>query len=125
MLLAGDIGGTKTVLALFEESGDVLRLVHEEIFSSQAYATFDLVLAEFSGRNPLGGLCGACFGVAGVVVDGRCQMTNLPWVLEERALADGLEVPRVKLLNDLEAAAFGMLYLRPEEMFVLQPGLAR
>jgi glucokinase len=125
MLLAGDIGGTKTVLALFEESGDVLQLVHEEIFSSQDYATFDLVLAEFLGRNPQGGLCGACFGVAGVVVDGRCQTTNLPWVLEERALADGLEVPRVKLLNDLEAAALGMLYLRPEEMFVLQPGLAR
>jgi glucokinase len=124
MFLAGDIGGTKTDLALFEESGDGLRPVREEIFSSQAYATFDLILAEFSGRNPLGGLCGACFGVAGVVVDGRCQTTNLPWVLDERALADGLEVPRVKLLNDLEAAAYGMLFLRPEQVFVLQPGRA-
>ena len=59
-----------------------------------------------------------------MVVDGKCQTTNLPWVLEERALADAIKVPRVKLLNDLEAAAYGMLYLQPEEMCVLQASLA-
>ena len=124
MLLAGDIGGTKTVLAVFEPAGDGLTLVREGVYPSQGFATFDAILAEFLGgagaTKP--GLRSGCFGVAGAVVDGRCQTTNLPWVLDEWALAEAIGVPRVKLLNDLEAAAFGMLVLGPDELEVLQPG---
>jgi glucokinase len=122
MFLAGDIGGTKTLLGVFEPTDDGLKVVHEGSFPSKSYATFDAVLAEFlAGRTgPM--LRAACFGVAGTVVNGRCQLTNLPWVLAEKALADGIGVPRVKLLNDLEATAFGMLTLPASDTAVLQPG---
>jgi glucokinase len=123
MYLAGDIGGTKTVLALFDTVGDGLSLVREEIYHSQQFATFDAILAKFLGGNGQAGgkLRGGCLGVAGAIIDGRAQTTNLPWVLDERALSAAIGGARFKLLNDLEAAAFGMLFLEPHEVEVLQP----
>lgn len=122
MYLAGDIGGTKTVLALFERQGDDLIPVRESMFPSWEFSRFEQVLGAFFKERTEPALRSACFGVAGTVVDGRCQMTNLPWVLDERALAETLSVGRVKLLNDLEAMAYGMLHLRPEELVPLNPG---
>jgi glucokinase len=63
-----------------------------------------------------------CFGVAGAVIDGKSRITNLPWQLDEQVLARAIGVPRVKLLNDLEAAAYGMLHLSSAELCVLNPG---
>jgi glucokinase len=124
MYLAGDIGGTKTVLALFEPVGDGLSLVREDVYPSRGYATFDALLAEFLvAHRPVNGRIQAgCLGVAGAIIDGRALITNLPWILDERALSAALGGARVKLLNDLEAAAFGMLFLKPDELEVLQPG---
>ncbi len=125
MILAGDIGGTKTVVALFEEAGrDELRLVRDATFPSKEHGSFEEILAKFlkeerTKPTPRAG----CFGVAGAVIEGKCRTTNLPWQLDERDLARAIGAPSAKLLNDLEAAAYGMLYLRPDELCVLNPGV--
>lgn len=125
MILAGDIGGTKTVIGLFEEAGDRLQVIREETFPSQHYSSLEEILNRFleSGYRPP--LRAASFGVAGPVIDGESSITHLPWVLNERTLADTFQIPCVKLLNDLEAAAHGMLHLDPTDLRSLQPGLAR
>ena len=122
MILAGDIGGTKTVLALFEEVDGRLRRVGEATYPSREHATFEAILKAFLKEHPGVPLKGGCFGVAGPVLDGAVQTTNLPWTLSEPALADCIGAPRVKLLNDLEAAAFGALFLEPDEFEVLHRG---
>jgi glucokinase len=123
MILAGDIGGTKTVLALFERSADGLRECASETFASAEHGSLEEILAllfEKHGRPPVEA---ACFGVAGAVIDGRASTTNLPWrELDERTLARSLDTPRVILLNDLEAAAYGMLVLREDEFVELDRG---
>lgn len=125
MILAGDIGGTKTVLALFEPEGEGLRQVRDATFPSREHATFEEVLTGFLGDKPASGIRAACFGVAGAVVDGRVQTTNLPWTLEEGPLAEAIGTHRATLLNDLEAAAYGTLHLSLEEKHVLNPGTSR
>src|SRR5438132_306887 len=127
MILAGDIGGTKTVVALFDEAGrDELRLVRDATFPSKEHKSLEEILATFlSQERPKPTLRGACFGVAGAVIEGKCRTTNLPWQLDERDLARAVGAPRAKLLNDLEAAAYGMLYLRPDELCVLNAGLPK
>src|SRR5262249_10341021 len=123
MILAGDIGGTKTVLALFEEAGGALTKVREATFPSKEHATFDAILEQFPKDSPGVTLRAGCFGVAGAVIEGKSRTTNLPWTLDEQELAPGIRAHRVKLLNDLEAAAYGMLYLRPDELAVLNRGV--
>lgn len=122
MILAGDIGGTKTVLGLFEPTPSGLNQINEATFPSRGAPTFEGVLDQFLAANPGRSIDAACFGVAGPVIDGHCKTTNLPWHLAETDLAVHLGARRVKLLNDLEAAAYGMLYLRSDELSVLNPG---
>ncbi len=120
MILAGDIGGTKTVLALYSRQADnTLLEVLEQTFSSHEFARFDDILAVFlpEGIN----LSSACLGVAGPVVNGRCQTTNLPWLLDTTNLQSKLGTDRVKLLNDLEAMALGMLHLPDNDLIELNP----
>ena len=125
MILAGDVGGTKTVIGLFEQAGDRLQAVREETFQSRSYATLEAILDRFLGGGSRPALRSACFGVAGPVIEGRSKTTNLPWELDELALGKALQVPRVKLLNDLEAAAYGMLHLDQADLCLLQPGPKR
>ncbi len=125
MILAGDIGGTKTVIGLFEGTGNRVRGVRDETFSSQSHGTLEEILDLFLAGVSRPSLDAACFGVAGPVIQGRSKITNLPWELDERKLAEALQVPRAKLLNDLEAAAYGMLHLDPTDLCQLQPGLKR
>src|SRR5262245_21938884 len=115
MFLAGDIGGTKTVLALFEETASGLRQERDQTFHSREHPTFDEILKEFLQGSPRVSLQASCFGVAGPIIDGRVRTTNLPWQLDEQVLSRLLSGSRVKLYNDLEAMAYGMLHLRPEE----------
>jgi glucokinase len=124
MFLAGDLGGTKTILGEFEPDPGGLRRVRERVFPSRSYPTFDALAAEFLSGRDGPPLRSACLGVAGTVIDGRCKTTNLPWALDESALSAALGVPRVKLLNDLEATAFGILTLSSDERAVLNPGPA-
>src|SRR5437588_9345606 len=119
MILAGDIGGTKTVLGLYEEGANGLEPVRQESFPSRDFPQFTTVLAKFLSSASNAAIRAASFGVAGPVVDGRVRMTNLPWLLDEAELAQTLKAQRVRLLNDLEAAANGMLYLQSDEVCVL------
>jgi glucokinase len=125
MILAGDIGGTKTVIGLFEEAGDRLQAIREDTFLSRHYSALEEILNQFLGHGSRAPLHAACFGVAGPVIDGKSKVTNLPWELDERRLAEALHVPRVRLLNDLEATAYGMLHLEPTDLCVLHAGLPR
>lgn len=120
MILAGDIGGTKTVLALIDKAGDgSLSCVLEQTFASGEFDDFDEILALFlANRDPVDA---ACLGVAGPVVNQRCQTTNLPWMLDGEQLKAKLGTQRVKLLNDLEAMAIGMLYLQEQDFVDLNP----
>jgi glucokinase len=122
MILAGDIGGTKTVIAHYDESGGVLRQLRVATFKSWEYRSLEEILAAYLKDSPKLSLRAGCFGVAGTVIVGKCHTTNLPWQLDERTLAQAIGAPRAKLLNDLEAAGYGMLHLSTAEMFVLNSG---
>lgn len=124
MILAGDVGGTKTALGLFEERGG-LRVLREDIFRSAEFPSLEAVAARLVGAGPAGPIDAACFGVPGPVVDGRCVTTNLPWKVEERSLAAAIGAGRVRLVNDLEAAGYGVLGLGEASMATLQAGAMR
>jgi glucokinase len=121
-VLAGDIGGTKTLLALCERTADGLRTLRERSFPSQEHGSFDEIVENFLADGPRGEIGAGCFAVAGPVIDGRVKTTNLPWVMEEGPLARVIGAPKVKLLNDLAGTAFGMLFLADEDRHVLNQG---
>ncbi len=83
------------------------------------------MVRRFLGDGPSSEIAAACFGVAGPVVDGRCVTTNLPWEVDEASLSEAIPAPRVRLLNDLEAAGYGVLSLPPAELAPLQAGRVR
>lgn len=117
MILAGDIGGTKTTLALFKLRGNRLEVQVKYQFSSKEFATLYDVLKAFEDKAPIPSLKAACFGVAGPVIDGYCQTTNLPWEIDRSNLSKYLHTDEIHLTNDLSATAYGMLYL-PEDHFI-------
>lgn len=122
MILVGDIGGTKTILALGRSKDDRIEIVREQAFASREYIRFDELLASFLKDGGRGEVSAVCLGVAGPVREGRCRTTNLPWELDERELALTVDAPVAKLLNDVEAAALGMLCLREDEFAVINRG---
>ena len=122
VILAGDLGGTKTLLALYHEHNERFALVREATFASREHATFAEILDAFLAQGPPETVAAACFDVAGPVSEGRVRTTNLPWLLDERDLASKLGTPRVKLLNDLESTAYGMLHLPAADLVCLHPG---
>jgi glucokinase len=121
VVLAGDIGGTKTLLALAEPEGEAVRIVREARYSSPQYTGLTPIVREFlrDVREPV---ASACFGVAGPVIDGTCRTPNLPWYITERELEEKNGVARVRLINDFAAAALGVLALPPEAFVTLQEG---
>ncbi len=121
VVLAGDVGGTKTLLALAEIAGAGVRVVEEARFPSGDYAGLSPIVSEFLARvrTPV---AAACFGVPGAVLDGACTTPNLPWVLTERELAATTGVPAVRLINDFAAAAVGVLATPPANLATLQAG---
>jgi len=133
MILAGDIGGTKTRLALFGLEGDRLVLAGEETFPSVEFDGLEAIVRRFLSSRPgepgrggtslAGGpITGACFGVAGPVREGRSRTTNLPWVVDAALLARALGLKRAGLINDLEANGYGIGDLAPQDLAVLNPG---
>jgi glucokinase len=119
MILAGDIGGTNTRLALYEAEA-AIRL--DRTLPNREFPHFDAVLSRFLAEGGHPSLTAAALAVAGPVMEGRVRMTNLGWVLEEAALSAALGGAPVRLLNDLEAAAYGVLRLAPDELRVLADG---
>ena len=121
MILAGDIGGTKTHLALFEMENEKLEMHAEQQFPSGDYLSLREVIEAFGQQFSIPRIDAACFGIAGPVVDGHCRTTNLPWEITACELQQHLHTDRVRLINDLEATAYGMLYLGDDEFFDLNP----
>lgn len=117
MILAGDIGGTHTRLALFEQG----RKSSERKYLSRNYPGLEQIIHEFL-QSEKQKVSKACFGVAGPVRNGKCKTTNLPWIIDAAVLAQKLQISAVRLLNDLEANAYGLRVLKKEELFLLQPG---
>ncbi len=120
LILAGDIGGTKTLLCLGYMDHGSFRSLAKKRYDSAGYANFEDVLADFLAETDTL-ITAACFGVAGAVVAGVCRTTNLPWVLDEKELCRHLGGAKVKLLNDLEATAFGILHLPERDCIELNP----
>lgn len=122
-LLAGDIGGTKTVLALFEESDDALPIkpVLEKTYPSGEHRSLEEILNKFLNNidHPI---AAASFGVAGPVVNGRVQITNLSWKIDAASLKQSLGIETVTLLNDLEAIANGVPYIQEAGKVTLKEG---
>ena len=104
-VLAGDIGGTKTRLAVFDVFGTRLETLAEQSYASGSYSGLENIIREFLDTNGVD--CRqAGFGIAGPVHRGRVQATNLPWIVEEQALAALFGFERVALINDIEANAW-------------------
>ena len=124
MLIAGDIGGTKTRLALVSPEAGPRQFVAEQEFHSADFNGLQPVVEAFlakTGVRPTS----ACFDVAGPVIDGQARMTNLAWDLNEAELCRGLGLARVTLLNDLNAVAHAIPHLKPEQLVDINPGKAK
>ncbi|MEI7644515.1 MAG: glucokinase [Chloroflexales bacterium] len=122
MILAGDIGGTKTILALFSRTAGAHMPAAEAIFPSAGYASLEAIIQEFLAANPAP-VESACFGVAGPVVAGRASITNLPWVIDAAAIREGMGLGSVHLLNDLESIANAVRILEGDDVATLNVGM--
>ena len=127
MILAGDIGGTKTLIGLFDVATKRPRAVDVQEFSTTAFpglpAIIDAFAAKLAGSRL--GITAAAFGVAGPVINQSAEMTNVEWRVDAAELATRLGISRVRLLNDLEAMAHGVRVLDSEELLTLQSGQPR
>jgi glucokinase len=122
MILAGDIGGTKTNIAFFED-GTRGEVVAQQTFSSREHGGLEEIVRQFIGDHALR-VQHAAFGVAGPVRNGRCEATNLPWVVDAGALATELGIRDVWVINDLEANAYGIPSLGPTDLVTINAGAA-
>jgi glucokinase len=121
MLLAGDVGGTKTDLAIFSsEGGPHAPLVQAEVHSAD-YPSLQAMVTEFLAKVNMR-VDRACFDVAGPVIGGRVKTTNLPWLMDEGSLASDLNLRSVHLMNDLEAVARAIPVLRPSDVCTVNVG---
>jgi len=123
MILAGDIGGTNTRLALFEGTPDHLNPLNIEVFPSPQFSGLPEIVRTYLAKHNQT-VQAAAFGLPGAVVDGRVETTNLPWVVDSRHLAQELSLARVDLINDLFANAHGIVLLKESDFVVLNQGTA-
>lgn len=124
LLLAGDLGATKTTLALYDTAAWPRAPLRQQTFQNRAFADFDSLLAAFlASTQPAPFL--ACLGVAGPVLANAVTMTNLNWAIAAADLQTRFSVHRVDLINDLVATALGALHLEPQDLHCLNPGEKR
>ncbi|HQE99677.1 MAG TPA: glucokinase [Anaerolineae bacterium] len=121
MLLAGDIGGTKTNLAIIDPAGGVGKTVAEATFPSGRYPSLESIVQQFLNQTGIE-VSRASFGVAGPVVGGRATITNLPWVMDEHNLQRAFDLEAVYLLNDLVSIAYAVPHLEGRDLHVLNEG---
>ena len=119
MILAGDVGGTKVDLGLYDFTNGKLKPARDKVFKAKDYPGLEVIVKEFLGADKV---TAACFGVPGPVRDGRLRLTNLPWTLDSRELSAGLDIQHVFLINDLEANGYGVAELAPEQIYTLSEG---
>lgn len=122
-ILAGDIGGTNTRLALFQHHATSgLTLCREMTFSSDSAENLPVILSRFLKQLPSHQIEKACIGIAGPVIDQACDTTNLPWRVSSQEILEQFSFNKVALLNDLEANAWGIDALQENDFFLLNPG---
>src|SRR5436189_5324722 len=122
MILAGDIGATRTRLAAFDTEGNRLQCVVEKTYKSQEHDGLAGILSQFIKEEGIP-VHSACFGVAGPVRGGKSKISNLPWTIDSRELAAQLKLGTVGLINDLEAYAYGIDALESKDFVTLSEGL--
>src|SRR5215475_7441316 len=124
MLLAGDIGGTKTLLGLFDPVAVRPRPIKVQSFGTLDYPNLSAMIAAFTHEvvERPHSVRSACFGVAGPVIGDTAQLTNVPWKIEARRVAEQFGFACVDLLNDLQAMAYGVPILHESEVQALQQG---
>jgi glucokinase len=122
MILAGDVGGTKTSLALYRRESRGLLRYRMETYRNREHADFGGILHDFLGGG--GAVERACIGVAGPVESGRCRLTNLDWEIDEASLRRTLGIRGAYLINDLQATASSLPFLQESDRAVLQAGEA-
>src|SRR5258705_845089 len=124
MILAGDVGGTKVHLELYNFADGRLQAVRDQKFAAHEFASLDDVVNKFLAicNEKKDNIVAACFGCPGPVRDGRLKLTNLPWMLDERELVKSLGIRHIFLINDLEANGYGIPELAAESMFKLHNG---
>ena len=120
-VLAGDVGGTKTDMAIFSSDAGVRAPLARATFQNHRYASLEAIALEFLGQTKVP-VVAATFDVAGPVVDGEAKITNLPWVVTEASLKDALQLTSVHLLNDLGATALAVPMLDAAELRTLNGG---
>ena len=113
MILAGDVGGTKVHLALYDFINGKLEHSRDLQFPARDYSGLEEIVQEFLGADKV---TAACFGVPGPVRDGRLRLTNLPWTLDSHELSVGLGINHVFLINDLEANGYGVAELTADQI---------
>jgi len=121
MILAGEIGATRTRLAAFDADGNKLQLVVEKTYLSQEHGGLPEMITTFIKTEGIP-VQSACFGVAGPVTAGRSKISNLPWTIDSRELASQLKLNSVGLINDLEAYAYGIDALESKDFITLSEG---
>jgi glucokinase len=119
MILAGDVGGTKVYLALYDFVDGKLHHNREERYPAKEHSGLEEIIEKFLGGEPV---TAACFGVPGPVRDGRLRLTNLPWTLDSKDLARNCGIQHVFLINDLEANGYGIAELTPDQVYTLSEG---
>jgi glucokinase len=119
MILAGDVGGTKVHLALYEFTDGNLKHIRDHQYPAKEYSGLEEIVKEFVVSEKV---TSACFGVPGPVRDGRLRLTNLPWTLDSRDLAKDLDINYVFLINDLQANGYGIAELTPDQICTLSEG---
>jgi len=125
-VLAGDIGGTKTLLVIAEIRGNRIRTVREQRFDSTAYPSFSAIVEHFLKGEKSRSIRSACFGIAGPIQetpkDQYVKVTNLPWQINASVLKRRLKISRLRLINDFQAVGYGIESLKPKDIVTLQKG---
>lgn len=119
-ILAGDVGGTKIHLGLYHTDGKTLTLARDQVVATANYNGLEAAVRQFV--QPSDQVSAASFGAAGPVINGVSRPVNIPWPIHERTLSEELKCVPVRLLNDLEATAWGTLYLHDSDIVTLQAG---
>jgi glucokinase len=123
LILAGDVGGTKVALALFDFQSGSLHHTAEKRYPAKDYPSLEVIVKEFlAEQQQEGKVSAACFGVPGPVRHGVLRLTNLPWTLDSRKLSLDLGIDHLFLINDLEANGYGIPELKSDQVFTLSAG---
>lgn len=122
MILAGDIGGTKTALGLYDKASGPVNPLAQEVFPSREYGSLEELTAVFIEKERLDHIETACFAVAGPILSGAAALVNLEWTINSASLARALGVKEVRLINDVEAVACSVPILGKDDLHTLNPG---